>query len=131
MRLLLLQWLVNALAIVLAVRIVDGIVFSGPWWYMLIIGAIFGTVNSLIKPVIKFFTYPIIILTLGIFALVINAAMLGLTALISRFLDLGFDVAGFRPALGGAVIVTVVSTILSWATGLRGAGRRDRGKKDA
>ncbi|UCG78207.1 MAG: phage holin family protein [Nitrospirota bacterium] len=119
MKLHILQWLINALAIIVAVRVVDGLSFTGPWWYMLIIGTIFGIVNSLIKPIIKFFSIPIIIITLGVFSVVINAAMLGITALISRPLELGFEISGFWPALWGALIVSIVSALLSWVTGKR------------
>lgn len=124
-----LQWLINALAIVIAVKVVDGISFQGEWWYMIVIGSLFGLVNGLIKPIIKLFTYPIIIITLGIFTLIINAAMLGLTALISRPLKLGFEIAGFWPAFWGALIVSIISTVLSWMTGqktLREELKRER-----
>lgn len=114
MTFLVLQWAINALAIVVAVKAIDGIDFSGRWWQMLIIGAIFGIINSLIKPFIRFLSYPIILLTLGIFTLIINAAMLFLTSLISRFLDLGLAVKGFFPAVLGAFVVSVVSAMLSW-----------------
>jgi len=120
MSILLLQWTINALSIVAAVKLIDGITFHGEWWYMLIIGAIFGIVNSLIRPLIRFFTFPIIILTLGIFSLIINASMLALTSHISNIFDLGLDVQGFWPALGGALVISIVSVILSWLVGLRG-----------
>lgn len=122
------QWVINAVAIVIAVRVVDGISFRGEWWHMLIIGAIFGVINGFIKPVIKFFTYPIIIITLGIFVFIINAAMLGLTALISNIFKLGFEVNGFVPAFWGALIVSVVGIFLSWITGTR-SFRRQRVKR--
>jgi len=131
MKLVLLQWLINAFAIVVAVKVVDGISFSGPWWYMIIIGSLFGIVNSIIKPIIKFFSYPIIIITLGIFTVIINATMLGMTSLISRHLDLGFTIAGFWPALWGAMIVCIVSTFLSWATGKKKLKEDTAGEKNA
>lgn len=119
MSLLLLQWTINALALVVAAKTIPGIGFSGKWWYMLVIGAIFGLVNSFIRPVIRFFVYPLIILTLGIFTLIINAAMLALTALISRVFDLGLVIEGFWPAFFGALVVSVVSTLISWLLGTR------------
>lgn len=112
--LVVLQWAINAVAIVVAVKAIDGIEFAGRWWQMLILGAVFGIVNSLIRPVVRFLSYPIIVFTLGIFTLIINAAMLLLTSLISQFLDLGLMVKGFFPALLGAFVVSVVSTALSW-----------------
>jgi putative membrane protein len=131
MKLILIQWLINALAIIVAVKFVDGIRFSGPWWYMLIIGSLFGIVNSIIKPVIRLFTYPIIILTFGIFALVINAAMLGLTSFISGQLELGFTIEGFWPALWGALVVSIISMLLSWVTGYRRQKERSEGEENA
>lgn len=119
MSILILQWTINALAIVVAVKIIDGISFHGAWWHMLIIGAIFGVVNSLIRPLIRFFTFPLIILTLGIFYLVINASMLALTSVISRVFDLGLRVNGFWPAVAGALVISVVSILLSWLVGMR------------
>lgn len=129
MKLHILQWLINALAIVVAVKIVDGISFHGEWWYMIVIGSLFGLVNSSIKPIIRFFTYPIIIVTLGIFTLIINASMLGLTALISRPLKLGFEVTGFWPAFWGALIVSIISTVLSWMTGQKALREELKGEK--
>ncbi len=98
---------------------------------MIIIGSVFGIVNSLIKPIVKFFTYPIIIITLGIFTLVINAAMLVLTSLISGFLNFGFEITGFLPALWGALIVSIISIILSWLTGLKGMKKERAWGKNA
>ena len=119
MSLLILQWTINAFAIVVAVKTINGISFHGHWWYMLVIGAIFGIVNSLIRPIIKLFTFPIIILTLGIFTLVINASMLALTALISRVFGLGLIIHGFWPALSGALVVSIVSMVLTWIIGVK------------
>ena len=127
--LIILQWVINALSIVVAVNIIDGITFRGIWWHMIIIGALFGLINSLIRPVIKFFMYPIILLTLGLFTLVINAAMFGLTAIVSRSIDLGLTIDGFWPALWGALIISLVSTFLSWAVGLKGLKKKAGGGK--
>jgi putative membrane protein len=114
-----LKIMINALSLVAAVKLVDGITFTGEWWKMIIIGAIFGLVNSLIKPLIKLFALPLIILTLGLFTLIINAAMLGITAKLSESLSLGLQISGFRPALFGAIIVSITSIILSWITGAK------------
>jgi putative membrane protein len=114
-----LKIMINALSLVAAVKLVDGITFTGEWWKMIIIGAIFGLVNSLIKPLIKLFALPLIILTLGLFTLIINAAMLGITAKLSESLSLGLQLSGFRPALFGAIIVSITSIILSWITGAK------------
>ncbi|MFH1702236.1 MAG: phage holin family protein, partial [Nitrospirota bacterium] len=92
---------------------------SGEWWKMIIIGAVFGIVNSLIRPIVKFFTFPFIILTLGLFTFIINALMLLLTESLSESFSLGLQIHGFWPALWGALIVSIVSTFLSWLTGLK------------
>lgn len=116
---LLLRIMINALSIGVAVKVVDGITFSGQWWKMILIGAVFGVVNALIKPVVQLFTLPLIILTLGLFTLVINTLMLTLTAALSGPLNLGLHVAGFWPSFWGALIVSIASTLLTWLTGLR------------
>lgn len=110
--------MINALSIAAAVKLVDGIAFAGEWWKIIIIGLIFGLVNALIKPIVKLFTFPFIILTLGLFTLVINALMLGLTAYLSATFDLGLHISGFWPALKGAFLVSIISAVLSWFTGL-------------
>ncbi len=116
---IILRVMINALSIVAAVELVEGIAFSGQWWKMIIIGAIFGLVNSLIKPIVTLFTFPFIILTLGIFTLIINTLMLIITSHLSESLDLGLQIKGFRPAFWGAIIVSIVSMILSWLTGVK------------
>ncbi len=116
---IILRVMINALSIVAAVKLVEGITFSGQWWKMIIIGAIFGLVNSLIKPIVTLFTFPFIILTLGIFTLIINTLMLIITSHLSESLDLGLQIKGFRPAFWGAIIVSIVSMILSWLTGMK------------
>ncbi len=111
--------MINALSIAAAIKLVDGITFTGEWWKMIIIGAVFGIVNSLIKPITMFFTFPLIIFTLGLFTLVVNALMLIITAGLSGPLHLGLKIDGFWPAFWGALIVSVVSMLLSWLTGLK------------
>ena len=116
---LILQIMINALSIAVAVKFVDDITFTGEWWKMIVIGAVFGVVNSFIKPLVTLFTLPLIILSLGLFTLIINTLMLLLTARLSVPLDLGLHVAGFWPAFKGAVIISIVSVLLSWITGLK------------
>ena len=114
-----LKIMINALSIVIAVKLVDGLTFTGEWWKIIIVGAVFGIVNSIIKPLVQLFTFPFIILTLGLFTLVINTLMLALTASLSDTFNLGFHIRGFWPAFWGAIIVSLVSMLLSWVTGLR------------
>jgi putative membrane protein len=75
---------------------------------------VFGIVNAFIRPILKFLTFPFFIVTFGIFALVLNGLMLWLTSALSGSLGLGFHVAGFGPAFWGALVVSIVSTLLGF-----------------
>ena len=111
---------VNALALVAAVKLVGGISFVGRWWEMLLVGAVFGVVNALIRPVLRFFAFPLIVITFGLFSFLINAAMLAITADVSGWFGLHFSVEGLWSALWGALIVSVVSMVLEgFGKGLR------------
>ena len=109
----LVRLLVNAAALWVATQIVPGVTYSGGPLPLLGVALVFGVVNAVIRPVAKILTFPIIILTLGIFALVINGLMLMLTSALSSALELGFHVSGFWAAFWGALVVSLVSTILS------------------
>jgi putative membrane protein len=111
--------MINALSIAVAVKVVGGITFSGEWWKMIFIGGVFGIVNAFIKPIVTLFTFPLIILTLGLFTLIINTLMLLLTAGLSGPFSLGLHISGFWAAFKGAVIVSIVSMLLSWLTGVK------------
>ena len=76
----------------------------------------FGVINAFIKPIISFISCPLTILTLGFFALIINAAMLGLTAWIADWFDLAFEVDGFIAAFLGALVISIITTLLGWWT---------------
>ncbi|ADI02616.1 MAG TPA: phage holin family protein [Syntrophothermus lipocalidus] len=102
------RWLANIIAIIITAAIVPGfeVTVTGA-----IIGSVFlGIVNAIIRPVIIVLTLPINILTLGLFTLVINGLMLWLTASVIK----GFDVSGFWAAVLSALIISVVSAVLSW-----------------
>lgn len=85
----------------------------------LFLGLIFGLVNAVVKPIVSFLSLPITCLTLGLFALVINAAMLGLTAWISGYTPVHLTIDSFVTAFIGAIIVAIVSAVTGWALGLR------------
>jgi putative membrane protein len=74
---------------------------------------LFGVVNAFIGTVLKLFTLPITILTLGLFALVINALLLWLTGALSQSLGLGFHVGGFVPSFWGALVISVTRAVLN------------------
>ncbi len=104
---LLIGWIVNAIALYVAVALVPGIAVSS-WQILILAAAVIGIVNTFIKPIVQIVSLPITVLTIGIFALIINAAMLGLSA----WLVPGFTVVGFWSAFLGAIILSLVSTVL-------------------
>lgn len=116
---LFLKIMINALAIAAAVKIVDGITFTGEWWKMIIVGAVFGVVNSFLKPLLTIFALPLIILTLGLFTLIVNTLMLIITVELSGPLQLGLRIIDFWAAFKGALIISIVSMLLSWLTGAK------------
>ncbi|HZI63279.1 MAG TPA: phage holin family protein [Thermoanaerobaculia bacterium] len=110
---LILQVLLNGVALWLAARIVPGIEWTGDWIYLLLAGLVFGLINLIVKPIVTFFSLPLIVLTLGLFFLVINALMLYLAA---YFLD-GLTVSGFLAALLGGLVIA----LFNWAVRAFGA----------
>jgi putative membrane protein len=110
---LLLRILINAAALWVATQIVPGVTHTGPWFSLLLVALVFGLLNALVRPILKLLTCPLILLTLGLFTFVINAIVLWLTSAVSESLGIGFHVAGFVPAFLGALVVTVVSVLLS------------------
>ena len=118
-----LRLIANAAGLFLASRIVPGVVIDG--WEALVAGtAIFAIVNTLLRPLAVFVSCCLVVLTFGLFMLVVNAAMLGVTAWVAGQLDLAFSVDGFWSALGGALVISLVSLLAALVT--RGAGRRPR-----
>jgi putative membrane protein len=129
-----LSWLITtAIALAVAAWLIDGIRFTGPTAGqeeikhklvpLLVVALILGIVSSFVKPVLTILSIPFIIVTLGLFLLVINAAMLMLTGWLAEQLDIGFRVSGFWPAVGGAIVITVVTWIVD---GLIGPDTRDK-----
>jgi len=118
------QILINAAALYVAVLIVPNLEFTGEWWKLLLVAAIFGLVNTFVRPILRIFTLPITVLTLGLFLLVINALMLLLTGAISNVLNLGLTVGDFLAALLGSIVISIVGMLLSAVIGgSRVAGR--------
>ena len=120
----LVRLLTNAAALWVATRIVPGVTYTGGWMPILGVALVFGAVNAFIRPVAKILTFPIVILTLGLFLLVINGFMLWLTSALSDVLALGFHVQGFWPAFWGALVVSIVSGLLSLMTAEKHAAYR-------
>jgi putative membrane protein len=106
---LLLHWVLSAVAVWIVAHIVPGISVSGPT-AALIAALVIGLINATLGLLLKILTFPLTILTLGLFWFVINAVMLELAA---QFVS-GFEVRGFIPALIGAVMLSLVSSVLQW-----------------
>ncbi len=108
---LIISLITNALALVITVNVVDGITIQDT--STLIIAAIvIGLINTFIKPILKLISLPITLVTFGLFAIVVNAACLGLAAL---FIP-GFEISGIIPALFGAIVLSIVSTAIHFFT---------------
>jgi putative membrane protein len=110
---LLVRLLVNAAALWVAVRFIPGISFTGNPVLLLAVALVFGVVNTILKPIVTLLSLPAVLLTLGIFLLVINALMLWFTGWVSTALGLGFHVEGFGAAFLGAIVVGIVAWALS------------------
>jgi putative membrane protein len=108
---------VNAIALWLATRLVDGISFDGEPIFLLVVALIFGVVNTIVKPILIVLTFPFLIVTLGLFLLVLNGILLWLTGAISDAAELGFHVRDFSAAFFGGLVVSVISFVLSLMVG--------------
>jgi len=109
MRRILIRIGVNAIALWVASVLVGGFSLEEGLWKILLVAAIFGVVNALVRPVAKLLSLPVIILSLGVFILVINAVML----VITDWLTASLEIDGFGAALWGALIISIVSWALS------------------
>ena len=113
-----LVWLaVNALALGVAVWLVDGITLTGSsdtnrFFELLVVGAILGVINMFVRPIVNLLSLPLIIVTLGLMLIVVNALMLLLTSAIAKSMGLGFHVDGFLDALLGAIVISIASFVL-------------------
>lgn len=109
MKHLLVKILINAVALMFTANLIDGIYVDGVG-SVIIAAIILGIINAVIRPVLLILTLPLNVLTLGLLTFAINGLMLKLVAVVVG----GFDIAGFWPAVVGAIILSVVSTVLSW-----------------
>lgn len=117
----LIRLLATAASLWVAVELVPGISYTGGILGLLGVALVFGFVNAVIRPILQVLTCPLVVLTLGLFVFVLNAFMLWLTSRLSLALGLGFVVDGFWAALVGALIVSIVSTVLNLFVGEREA----------
>jgi putative membrane protein len=121
--------LVNACALWVATRFVSGVTYTGGWLPILGVALVFGVINATLRPLAKILTFPLIIVTLGIFSLVVNGLMLWLTSSLSGALGLGFHVSGFRAAFWGALVVSLVSMALSLVVSDGSDDRRESSRR--
>ena len=123
-----LTWLLTtAIALATATWLIDGIYFTGPSNGMeevehkllplLLVALILGVISAFVKPILTILSIPFILITLGLFLLVINAGMLKLTAWLAQQLDIGFYVDDFWPAVGGAIIITLTTWVVDAVIG--------------
>jgi putative membrane protein len=124
----LLRTLANAAALAVATWLFSDISLTGAdttqkVLTMLLVAVIFGAFNAILKPIFQIVTIPIVLLTLGLFLIVINAWMLMLTSWIAGLLGIGWHVEGFWTAVGGAIVVSIVSFI---ANAVLGTQKRER-----
>lgn len=112
---LLIRWVIVAVALFVAAWLVPGIRVEGNAWLIFaVMAVILGLVNAIVRPILTFLTCSLVIFTLGLFLLVINALMLWLASSIAvNWFHVGFYVDGFWAALLGSLIVSIVSVILS------------------
>lgn len=108
---LVIRVVINAIALWVAAYIVPGLTISDSISELLLVAVVFGLVNAFIKPIVQVLSCPLTILTLGLFTLVVNALMLMLTGWLTGG---GVNTENFWSALLGALIISIVSTVLSW-----------------
>jgi putative membrane protein len=112
------RWLLSAVSLMIVAYFVPGFYVRG-FFAALIAAAVIGFINATLGLLVKVITFPLTIITLGLFLIVVNALMLRIAAIFVP----GFNVSGWRPALIGAVVLSLVSWFLGWVTGEK---RRER-----
>lgn len=128
---LLVKVLVNAVGVYAAIQVVPQInfAFGDDWWKLVAVALILALVNTYIKPILKLLSFPITLVSLGLFTFILNGLLLLLVAFLSTQLGLGFAIGGFPPdfsgdsfvgALLGSIVISIVATLL----GMVNAGRK-------
>jgi putative membrane protein len=135
---LLVRILINAIGVYIAVLVVPQIKFpaadnllklQGDWWQVVVVAVILAIINAYVKPIVKALSFPITLLTLGLFSLVLNALLLLLVAFIADKVGMNFTIGGFPPdftadAFVGALLGSIVISIVSIVLGMLDRGRR-------
>lgn len=107
-RTILIMWLILAVAVGIAAAVLPGVDINGGFLSLLWVALLFGLVNALLGPILRLIALPLTIITLGLFSIIINTALVGITAWLSSDLD----VDGFFPALGASIVISIVTTLL-------------------
>ncbi len=135
---LLVKVLINAVGVIVAVLVVPQIKFpaaddllklQGDWWQVIVVAVILALINSYLKPILKMLSFPITLLTMGLFAFILNAALLLLVAFIADLANIAFTIGGFPPGFTadsfiGALLGSIVISIVSIVLGMLDRGRR-------
>jgi putative membrane protein len=135
---LLVKILINAVGVVVAVLVVPQIKFpaaddllklQGNWWQVIVVAVILALINSYLKPILKALSFPITLLTMGLFAFVLNAALLLLVAFLAKAVGISFTIGGFPPGFTadtiiGALLGSIVISLVSIVLGMLDRGRR-------
>jgi len=110
----LLSFIGTAASLWVAVLLIDGFEFEGEWWQFLIAAAIVGLANAIVKPILRLFSLPLILLTLGLFLIVVNALVLQFAVWLSGVFDLGLTSEGF---FWETFLASIVVSIVGWIIG--------------
>ena len=135
---LLVKIIITAIGVYVAVLLVPQIDFpaadnllklQGNWWHVVVVALILALINAYVKPILKVLSFPITLLTLGLFSFLLNAALLLLVALIADAVDINFKIGGFPPnftadSFVGALLGSIVISIVSIVLGMLDRGRR-------
>ncbi|MCI0583235.1 MAG: phage holin family protein [Chloroflexi bacterium] len=129
---LLVKVLINAAGVWVAIQLPFTNInfnFGDDWWKLLAVALILALVNSYVKPILKALSFPITLLSLGLFSLVLNALLLLLVAFVSDQLELGFSIGGFPPTLDaeaflGALLASIVISLVSTVLGMVDRSRK-------
>jgi putative membrane protein len=122
----LIRWGINTIAIYVAVRLLPGLHHTGSGAALLGVALIFGLINAAVKPLLLVLSCPLVVLTFGLFLLVINGLLLLITESISNVFDLGFQVDGLGWAIIGSLVISFISLLLSSLVAEPERGRRRR-----
>ncbi|MBI2780980.1 MAG: phage holin family protein [Chloroflexi bacterium] len=135
---LLVKILINMVGVYVAVLVVPQIAFpaaddllklQGNWWHVVVVAVILALINSYLKPILKALSFPITLLTMGLFAFVLNAVLLLLVAFLADMINIKFTIGGFPPGFTadsfiGALLGSIVISLVSIVLGMLDRGRR-------